>query len=96
MDGSRYGQNLVRQHQTRLQAKAPIGTVLNEYYSIPEQMLTATHHGTIFVHARTGTLYFFVEEARAFLSSEGDIYLRFYANEPSGVPQGVRVFGHEY
>ena len=73
MDGSRYGQNMVMQHQTRLQAKAPIGTVLNEYFGILEQMLTATHHGTMFVHARTGTLYFFVEEAQAFKSSEGDI-----------------------
>ena len=46
----------------------------------------------MFLHARTGTLYFFVEEAQAFMSSECDIYLSFYANEPSGMPQGVRVF----
>ena len=70
-DGSRYGQHLLVQNQTRLKAKATIVTVLNEYYGITDQMLTATRHGTMFVHSSTGTLYFFVEEAQALISTEG-------------------------
>ena len=57
MDGRRYGQIVVAQNQTRLKSKAPIGTVLKEFYGIPDQMLTATHHGTMFMHARTDKLY---------------------------------------
>ena len=45
----------------------------------------------MFLDARTEMLYFFVQEAQAFMSSEGDIYLSFYANEPSGMPHGVRA-----
>ena len=88
---SGYEERLEAQHQARLQAKATIGTVLNEYYGILDQMMTAMHYGTMFVHARTGTLYFFVEEAQAFISSEGDIYLSHHANEPWRMPQGVRA-----
>ena len=38
MDGSRFGQNAVVQNHRRLQAKAPIDKVLNEYNGIPEQI----------------------------------------------------------
>ena len=64
-------------NQTRLKAKAQIGMVLNDYYGIPDQLLTATHHGKMFVHARIGTVYFIVEEAKAFISFEGDSYLSY-------------------
>ena len=90
-DRIRYGQNMVLQNQTRLKAKATLGMVLNGYYGIPHQMHTATHQGNMFVHARSGTLHSFVTVAQAFTSSERDIYLSFYANEPSEAPQGTRV-----
>ena len=54
-------------------------------------MLTGTHYGTSFVHASIGTLYLFVEEAEAFMSSEGHSCLSSYAKEPSGKPHRGRV-----
>lgn len=90
-DRIRYVQNMVFQNQTRLNAKAPLGMVLNGYYGIPDQMHTDTHHGNMFVHARSGTLPSFVPVAQAFTSSERDIYLSFYVNEPSEAPHGTRA-----
>ena len=47
----------------------------------------------MFVHARTGKLYFVVDEVQAFMSSERDIYPSYYANEPLGLSQGARANG---
>ena len=88
MDGSRYGKSKVEQNQRGQQAKSPVGKVLNVSNGNPDQMRSAMHHGTMFIYARTGTLYFILQEAEAFMSSEGDIYLSFYAKEPSGVGAG--------
>ena len=59
--------------QSRLVARAPIAAPLNDSQGIRDQMLTATHQLTMFVHARPGT-YLFVEELQAFMPSEEDIY----------------------
>ena len=45
----------------------------------------------MFLHAKTATLYFFVEMVEAFLSSEGDIYLSYYANEPAKALKRART-----
>ena len=53
-----------------LLARAPIGAPPNEYYGIQDHILTATHFGTMFVHARTGKLSFVVEKVQAVISYE--------------------------
>ena len=57
----------------RLQGRATLDTVLNEYYGSFDQMLTATHFRRMVVHALTGKLDLFVEEEQAVMSSEPDI-----------------------
>ena len=70
IDESRYGQNMVAKNQTGQKLKTQVGTKLNENYGIPDQMLTESHQETVFVHALTGKLYFFAQDAQAFISSE--------------------------
>ena len=93
MDLLRYEQTKVAQHQTLLQARAPLGSLPTEYCGILEQILTATHCGTIAVHSRSGRLYLIVEQARAFMSAEGDISVSYSYNEPSGLSYGGRPGG---
>ena len=84
MDTCRGMEQVVATHSREL-PKAPIGAALNEY----DRMPAATHFGKMLVHARTGTLYFFVQEVQAFMSSDGDSYLCYYAAEASESPQGA-------
>lgn len=67
MDGILYGQNIVLPNQNPLQVIAPLGMFLNEYYGISDKMLTGPCDGSMIVDALTGTLYFLVEEAQAFI-----------------------------
>ena len=67
---------------SRFLANAHFGAPLNQYIAIQDPMLTATPLATMFVHARTGTLDFFVDYVEALMSSEWDIYISYYANDP--------------
>ena len=71
----------------RLRAQAPIGIVLlNDYYGVEGQTMVARMYGTMFVNARTMTIYFFDEKLQVFFTSSGWVYLDEDGNEPDGPP----------
>ena len=60
----------------------PAGVNLNVYYNIDDQMLAVVLGiGTVLVHSRCGTLYWFSFEVQAFINANGDLYLSYFSNE---------------
>ena len=60
----------------------PAGVHLNAYYGIPDQIIVVTQEtGAVFIHGRTGTLYYFHEEMEGFVNADGETYLSFWEVE---------------
>ena len=55
---------------------------LNAYYGISDQIIVVTAEaGAVFIHGRTGTLYFFQEEIEGFVNTYSEEYLGFWTTE---------------
>ena len=61
---------------------------LNHYYGVNDQAIVVTQEaGAIFVHGRTGTLYYYQEEVEGIINAYGKSYLGFWEVEtPSVIP----------
>ena len=55
---------------------------MNAYNGIGDQIILVTAQaGAIFVHWRTGTLYFYHEEVGGFVNAYGEAYLSYWTQE---------------
>ena len=66
---------------------------MNHYYGVHDQVIVVTPEaGVIFVHWRTGTLYYYQEQVEGFSKANVDAYLGFWEVEtPSVVPPSTLV-----
>ena len=78
----------IRRQQGRRVRFPPQGVNLNLYYGVGDQIIVVTPEaGAVFVHGRTGTLYFYHEEVEGFVNAFGEAYLGFWGVEtPDVVP----------
>ena len=78
----------IRRQQGRRAKVPPRGVNLNLYYGVGDQIVVVmAEAGAVFVHGRTGTLYFYHEEVEGFVIAFGEAYLGFWEVEtPHRVP----------
>ena len=69
----------IMKQQSRRARVPPLGVELNAYYGIGDQLIVLTAQaGAMFVHGRTGTLYFY-EEVGGFVNAYVEAYLSYRA-----------------
>ena len=89
--GTRHAE--IRRLQGRRARFPPLGVHLNAYYGVHDQVIVVTPEaGAIFVHGRTGTLYYYHEEVEGFINADGDAYVVFWeVQTPSVVPPSTTL-----
>ena len=76
----------IRRIQGRRARFPPRGVHLNHDYGVNDQAIVVTQEaGAIFVHGRTGTLYYYQEEVEGFINGYGEAYLGFWEVETPSV-----------
>ena len=59
---------------------------LNTYYCLSDQIMVVTAEaGAIFIHGRTGVLYFYQEDVEGIVNANGEAYLWFWTTETQQV-----------
>ena len=72
----------IRRQQTRRARVPPLGVNLNAYYGISDQIIVVTAEAiAVFIHRRTGTLYFFHEQIEGFVNAYDEAYLGLWIME---------------
>ena len=72
------GHDEIRRQQGRRVRFTPQLVNLNAYYGVGDQIIVVTNEaGAVFVHRRTGTLYFYHEEVEGFVNAFGEAYTGF-------------------
>ena len=66
---------------------------MNHYYGVHDQVIVVTPEaGAVFIHGRTGTLYYYHEEVEGFINAYWEAYLGFLEVEtPSVVPPSTTL-----
>ena len=78
--GSRHDE--IRRQQGRRVRFPPHGVKLNLYYAVGNLIIVVTAEAeAVFLHGRTGTLYFYHEPVEGFVNAFGEAYLGFWGVE---------------